>query len=98
MLLHHIEDRDLWRFALPQTRAIQANVFSYPYDFNVWDELMSREVSELAIEGTAIERKHFKDLNELIRIVTVGNSLPRISGMDLQNVLEHRRSRGATSP
>ena len=29
-LLLHIEDRDLWRFALPGTREIQANVFSYP--------------------------------------------------------------------
>src|SRR5271168_4499839 len=36
LLLRHIEDRDLWRFLLPGTREIQANVFSYPYDFAVW--------------------------------------------------------------
>src|SRR5688572_16804381 len=33
--LLHVEDRDLWRFALPRTREIQANIFSYPYDFDV---------------------------------------------------------------
>ena len=69
-LLLHIEDRDLWRFALAGTREIQANVFSYPYDFAVWDELMTRPVSDLLAEGRAIERKHFKDVHELIGVTT----------------------------
>jgi hypothetical protein len=69
-LLKHIEDRDLWRFHLAGTREIQANVFSYPYDFNVWDELMQRPVDDLLAEGRAIERKHFKDIHELLGIVT----------------------------
>jgi oligoribonuclease NrnB/cAMP/cGMP phosphodiesterase (DHH superfamily) len=69
-LLLHIEDRDLWRFNLPFTREIQANVFSYPYDFDAWDELMSRPVEELITAGSAIERKHFKDINELLGVVT----------------------------
>lgn len=69
-LLKHIEDRDLWRFALNGTREIQANVFSHPYDFEVWDGLMERPVEELIAEGKAIERKHFKDVHELIGVVT----------------------------
>jgi len=69
-LLLHIEDRDLWRFALPKTREIQANIFSYPYEFGVWEELMNSDPAKLAIEGTAIERKHFKDIRELIGVVT----------------------------
>lgn len=69
-LLLHIEDRDLWRFALARTREIQANVFSYPYDFQVWDELMAANVEDLAKEGAAIERKHFKDIGELLGVVT----------------------------
>lgn len=69
-LLRHIEDRDLWRFALPGTREIQANVFSYPYDFEVWDELMRADLAKLTAEGKAIERKHFKDIEELIGVVT----------------------------
>lgn len=69
-LLRHIEDRDLWRFALAGTREIQANVFSHPYDFDVWDSLMERPVEALIAEGKAIERKHFKDIHELLGVVT----------------------------
>lgn len=69
-LLLHIEDRDLWRFALPNTREIQANVFSYPYDFQVWDTLMAAAPDALAKEGKAIERKHFKDIQELLGVTT----------------------------
>lgn len=73
-LIDHIEDRDLWKFKLPKTREIQAAVFSYPYDFKVWDKLMglfdSYGNSHLAIEGAAIERKHHKDIAELVQVVT----------------------------
>lgn len=67
-LIDHIEDRDLWRFKLPGTREIQANVFSWPYDFDVWDRLMAMSVDVLRAEGAAIERKHFKDIEELVRV------------------------------
>jgi oligoribonuclease NrnB/cAMP/cGMP phosphodiesterase (DHH superfamily) len=69
-LLLHIEDRDLWRFALKNTRQIQANVFSYPYDFQVWDTLMAAAADDLAKDGEAIERKHFKDIRELLGVTT----------------------------
>lgn len=70
-LIDHIEDRDLWRFKLEGTREIQAVVFSYPYDFDVWDELMARSQADadrqrMIDEGAAIERKHHKDVAELV--------------------------------
>lgn len=65
-LIEHIQDRDLWRFDLPGTKEIQATVFSYPYDFDVWDGLFKRSPEELAKDGEAILRKHMKDVNELI--------------------------------
>lgn len=71
LLLEHIEDRDLWRFKLPGTREIQANLFSYPYDFARWDRLMSatgRELLQMTVAGTAIERKHHKDIAELVAV------------------------------
>lgn len=70
ILLLHIEDRDLWRFALQNTREIQAAVFSFPYDFQVWDALMEKSMGELAGEGKSIERKHFKDIMELLGVTT----------------------------
>lgn len=67
-LINHIEDRDLWRFKLPGTREIQAALFSYPYDFEVWDNLMESDTNSLWTDGCAIERKHFKDIKELIEV------------------------------
>ncbi|MFN8526934.1 MAG: DHHA1 domain-containing protein [Chloroflexota bacterium] len=55
-LILHVEDRDLWRHALPRTREISAALASYPFDFRVWDGL---DVDSLAAEGSAILR--FKD-------------------------------------
>jgi hypothetical protein len=68
--LLHVEDRDLARYALPWTREILANISSYPYDFDVWETLMSSDPVALAIDGVAIERKHCKETYELITIVT----------------------------
>lgn len=67
-LLRHIEDRDLWLFKLEGTREIQANLFSYPYDFEVWDKLMVTDVLSLVSDGAAIERKHHKDIAELVGV------------------------------
>lgn len=84
LLLGHIEDRDLWRFKLPNTREIQANVFSYGYSFEQWDRLMAADQAELlsmTVAGAAIERKHHKDIAELVgvckrRMVIGGHDVP----------------------
>ena len=69
--LEHVQDRDLWRFDLPKTREIQACIFSYPYEFETWDSLMlEKSIEELAMQGEAIERKHHKDVAELVDVVT----------------------------
>jgi oligoribonuclease NrnB/cAMP/cGMP phosphodiesterase (DHH superfamily) len=67
-LFHHIQDRDLWQFKLAGTREIQAAVFSNPYDFGVWDILIESELGDLVQDGAAIERKHFKDIAELLKV------------------------------
>lgn len=68
LLLSHIEDRDLWRFQMEGTRNIQACVFSYPYEFPVWDVLMAMNLRDLRSDGEAIERKHHKDIKELLKL------------------------------
>lgn len=69
VLLGHVEDRDLWRFKLPLTREIQAAVFSYEYTFENWDRLMlETNTLVLAEGGAAIERKHHKDIAELLKV------------------------------
>lgn len=71
LLLGHIEDRDLWKFKLPLTREISAAVFSYEYTFDSWDRLMAANQAELLVisaNGAAIERKHHKDIAELVKV------------------------------
>lgn len=84
-ILRHIEDRDLWKFELAATREIQAAIFSYPYDFDVWttlaDSFDEHGNSNLAVEGAAIERKHHKDIKELLgvtqrRMMIGGHNVP----------------------
>ncbi|MCW8933565.1 MAG: phosphohydrolase [Gammaproteobacteria bacterium] len=83
-LIKHIQDRDLWRFQLTDTREITTGLASYPYDFDVWDKFMSynsTELLSLKADGVAIERKLQKDILELIstgvrRMVIGGYNVP----------------------
>ncbi len=52
-LLRYVEDRDLWRFALPRSNEVNAAIGSYPYDFGTWDRF---DVAALAEEGVHILR------------------------------------------
>lgn len=67
-LLHHIQDRDLWKFEMPGTRAILSAVASYPFDFKIWDDLTETNPLLLENEGICIERKHMKDVASLLRL------------------------------
>jgi oligoribonuclease NrnB/cAMP/cGMP phosphodiesterase (DHH superfamily) len=73
-LVQYVQDRDLWRFAKPRSREVAATLFSHPYDFAVWDgiarDLQGDGYSSIVAQGEAIERKHFKDIKELLSICT----------------------------
>lgn len=95
-LIEIIQDRDLWRFELPETRNVMAAIFSYPYHFIIWDELIGKE-KQLELEGEAIERKHFKDIEELVKVCqrrmviggypTLVASLPYIFSSDAGHIM-----------
>lgn len=64
-----VEDRDLWRFVIPESKAINAALFSYDYDFAVWNRLsasLEEPSRKLVDEGYAIDRKQMKDVRELV--------------------------------
>jgi hypothetical protein len=87
-LINHIEDRDLWRFRLPRTRAIAAAVFSYPYDFETWDGLMQpNRLDLLNAEGAAIERKHHQDIVNTLAVtrreMVIGGWLVPVANLPL---------------
>lgn len=80
-LLLHIEDRDLWRFNLPFTREIVSDIFSYPFTFSAFDELIAKPIEMVIHEGTALERKHQKEVETIVKyskrtISIAGHTVP----------------------
>lgn len=70
-LVEYVEDRDLWRFNLAMSRDINAAIFSYEYTWKNWDDLaaaLDGDPLAVANAGAAIERKHHKDIAELVRV------------------------------
>lgn len=75
MLVRFVQDRDLWRFDMAGCREVAAELFSRPYDFDEWSIMAARLESETGRQsvieaGAAIERKHHKDVAELLRLCT----------------------------
>jgi nanoRNase/pAp phosphatase (c-di-AMP/oligoRNAs hydrolase) len=57
-LVAFTEDRDLWRWALPFSREVNAALRSYPLDFDGWDRMHAdRTPADLIPEGRAILRR-----------------------------------------
>lgn len=70
-LVDYVGDRDLWKFELPYSRDVSAWLFSFDYDFETWDqiaEILDKENAAVIGEGKALERKHFKDIRELLKV------------------------------
>lgn len=54
-LVLYVEDRDLWRFKLPQSEAINAFIQSYPMDLVNYDELSSQLGASMSNEESLLE-------------------------------------------
>lgn len=68
-LVDYVEDRDLWRFALLESRAVNAYVFAHDYSFAGWDALadeIENDLDAVVGGGRAIEKKRSKDVRELV--------------------------------
>jgi hypothetical protein len=55
-LLAYVEDQDLWRFALPGSREVNAALGSHLRSFDVWGRLAATPAEALAAEGRPILR------------------------------------------
>lgn len=70
-LVDYVEDRDLWRFKLEGSREVSAYIFSNEYTFENWDRLnvaLEDNPQYVINIGAAIERKHHKDVAELVEV------------------------------
>lgn len=80
LVLRHVEDVDLWRFALPGSRPIARALRLLPDDFAAWDELVRQADTPdaprylaLLAEGEAIERSF---QTEIARLAQGGLVMP----------------------
>lgn len=85
LLVDYVGDRDLWRFKWPMSRDVNAYIFAHEYEFSLWDYLDRQLRNEMDIQrvaemGGAIERKHHKDVAELVKVT---RRTMRIGGVDM---------------
>jgi oligoribonuclease NrnB/cAMP/cGMP phosphodiesterase (DHH superfamily) len=82
-LVDYVEDRDLWRWDLPRSKALNAAIRSYDFDFRLWDEwaswgggvgenvfgneLWNMRLGHLACEGAGILRAQDKLLTDICK-------------------------------
>lgn len=72
LALRHIEDQDLWRFALPGTRPFCRALRLQPFEFNIWNDLVAQTPSpdasryrDMLSQGEAIEAFFRKEVDRL---------------------------------
>ena len=77
-LLLHIQDRDLWRFAMPETEAICAALWHKDMDFVLWDQLINdvEQFRRLRYQGKMI----IKVRDDNIRQANKGAFIATIDG------------------
>ncbi len=92
-LLHYIQDKDLWNWALPASREINAAVASYPFDFKLWSGF-SR--STLEQEGRAILRYEHELVDKLaaqaVLVEFQGQIVPSVHSAVLTSQIGERLS------
>jgi len=54
--LLYVEDRDLWRFKLPDSREVSASLSSYEMKFDLWEALATMGMDKLKHDGGVILR------------------------------------------
>ena len=88
-IIRIVEDRDLWRFKLPDTKAISAFLFSQPYDFETWSiyaKMLEDKYDREEIEGygNVLLQKQAKDVDELLQnkfMLSIGGHLVPVANL-----------------
>lgn len=55
-IIAHVEDRDLWRFAMPGSKEVNHVLSCLPNDVNHWLQIFDWDVDKTIIEGAAIDQ------------------------------------------
>ncbi len=92
-LLLHVQDKDLWQWALADSREVNAALSSYPYDFNLWDRFTQ---DALIAEGRAILRYEREIVGKLAKEMVLvrfqGQTVPAVQSATLNSQIGERLS------
>jgi len=93
-LPRYIQDKDLWQWALPLSREINAALNSYPFDFKLWDGLQQQA---LEAEGTAILRYENETVAKIVAHAVLfpfqGETVPVVQSAVLTSQIGERLGR-----
>lgn len=111
LLVKYVQDRDLWKFELQHSRDVAAWLFSFDYTWENWSDCAAqlRHINGIrgaVAQGEAINRKHDKDIRELLAVNTfeamIGGHLVLVANMpytmasDAAHILAEGRAFGGT--
>ena len=68
-IVKYVDDVDRWKFLLPNSKEVAANLFSYDYTFENWEFVANQPIEQQVAEGKAIQRRLEKDCRELAQVV-----------------------------
>jgi oligoribonuclease NrnB/cAMP/cGMP phosphodiesterase (DHH superfamily) len=101
-VVDYVEDRDLWRWALPKSREVNACLRSYPLDFDLWDDfgrLSAEELAErFAAPGEAILRRERQIVGEHVHhareVELGGHRVPAVNATVLVSEIAGELAKG----
>lgn len=92
-LLLYVQDKDLWTWALPGSREVNAALAAHPNDFRLWDSFTEET---LIAEGRAILRYEHEMISKLVKgLVMVkfqGKTVPAVQSAILSSQIGERLS------
>lgn len=83
-IVNYVEDRDLWRWALPDSREVNSYLQTLPYDFAVWTQVSQEDwskVRDLGIEFMRVRKDNNKANMDILMQFTQfdGEEIPVIN-------------------
>ena len=93
LMLGYVEDRDLWRWQMPDSKAYNAALRVYPLEFALWCELAERSAAELISEGQGVLREQQRIIDSHVRHAVVqefyGHQVPVTNASMLYSEIGH---------
>lgn len=92
VLFHYIEDRDLWRWSMPDSRAFSYALLMLPMEFELWDAVIAEgepRVERMRREGKAVHQFVMQQVERTCqhaRYATIrGHRVPCVNSTQLQS-------------